>query len=103
MLTRNRYQRLIHEQYPYMQEDIERRGMAAYVSEVAIDAGLIQTPEFMRSRRFATSSLGSQHGCDAEERGVIHLQSMEPSKTGSNSCLPYEIEEYEPARKGNYE
>ncbi|KZP04886.1 hypothetical protein FIBSPDRAFT_1054398 [Athelia psychrophila] len=44
MVTRNRFKRLIHEQYPHMQEDIEHGGMAAYISEVAIDAALMDAP-----------------------------------------------------------
>ncbi|KZP14821.1 hypothetical protein FIBSPDRAFT_1048594 [Athelia psychrophila] len=44
LVTRNRFKRLIHEQYPHMQEDIDRGGMVAYISEVAIDAALIDTP-----------------------------------------------------------
>ncbi|KZP24959.1 hypothetical protein FIBSPDRAFT_856313, partial [Athelia psychrophila] len=44
IVTRNRFKKLIHEQYPRIQEDIERGGMAAYVSEVAIDAGLMDMP-----------------------------------------------------------
>ncbi|KZP14778.1 hypothetical protein FIBSPDRAFT_959370 [Athelia psychrophila] len=44
IVTHGRFKRLIHEQYPRMQEDIEHGGMAAYISEVAIDAALMDIP-----------------------------------------------------------
>ncbi|KZP15327.1 hypothetical protein FIBSPDRAFT_1048252 [Athelia psychrophila] len=111
ILTRNRLRRLINEQYPHMQEDIKRGGMAAYVSEVAIDPGLVpnSTSAHIRARFAASTQAQASHaGDDAEGAGLIPLRSMEPSNTSGKSShsqlqLPYAIEDYEPARKHNYE
>ncbi|KZP02527.1 hypothetical protein FIBSPDRAFT_905770, partial [Athelia psychrophila] len=81
IITRGRFRRLINEQYPYLQEDIERGGMAAYISEVAIDPGLVRSSESIHRRsRVATSSQGSHTERDAGVTGIIHLRSMEPSR-----------------------
>lgn len=94
MLTRNRFRRLIDEQYPRLQEDIERGGMAAYISEVAIDPGLVLTSTSAHIRaRVSTSSHGSHTGGDADEAGIIHLRSVELSdENKSHGRLPYVIE-----------
>ncbi|KZP25022.1 hypothetical protein FIBSPDRAFT_929571 [Athelia psychrophila] len=103
MITRNRFKRLIHEQYPYLQEDIERGGMAAYVSEVAIDPGLVQSDSAHRRSRVATSSPGPRTD-GYPDAGVIHLRSMESSRTrDSTGSLPYVVEAYEPSKKFDYE
>ncbi|KZP23091.1 hypothetical protein FIBSPDRAFT_930796 [Athelia psychrophila] len=107
IITRGRFRRLINEQYPYLQEDIERGGMAAYISEVAIDPGLVRSSESIHRRsRVASSSQGSHTERDAGVTGIIHLRSMEPSRVGddtNHSRLPYVTEAYEPSRKDDYE
>ncbi|KZP25073.1 hypothetical protein FIBSPDRAFT_929611 [Athelia psychrophila] len=110
IVTRDRLRHLINEQYPRLQEDIERGGMAAYVSEVAIDPGLVpnSTSAHIRARAASTQAQASHAGDDAEGAGLIPLRSMEPSNTSGKSShsqlqLPYAIEDYEPARKHDYE
>lgn len=44
MVTRNRFKRLIHEQFARILQVIERGGMAAYISGLAIDAALTDSP-----------------------------------------------------------
>ncbi|KZP04354.1 hypothetical protein FIBSPDRAFT_1054733 [Athelia psychrophila] len=65
VVTHNRFKRLIHQQYPHMQGDIDRGGMAAYISEVAIDAALIDSPPAPRS----TTPIASSRIGDVEEGG----------------------------------
>ncbi|KZP15342.1 hypothetical protein FIBSPDRAFT_1048265 [Athelia psychrophila] len=101
IVTRDRFRRLINEQYPRLQEDIERGGMAAYVSEVAVDPGLLLTSTSAHIRTRVAI------GDDAEDAGLIPLKSMEPSNANGKSShsqlqLPYAIEDYEPARKHDY-
>lgn len=55
--------------------------MAAYVSEVAIDAALLDVPYIRTPARVASSSQSSQVGSDAVEGDDIQL--VEAGKTGS--------------------
>ncbi|KZP28695.1 hypothetical protein FIBSPDRAFT_1039439 [Athelia psychrophila] len=68
MVTRNRFKRLIHEQYPRMQEDIDHGGMAAYISEVAIDAALMNVPPAKGSTGPSLVGDGAGGGGDIELR-----------------------------------
>ncbi|KZP25062.1 hypothetical protein FIBSPDRAFT_929604 [Athelia psychrophila] len=79
MLTRKRFARSINAEYPHLQADIEHRGMAAYISEVAIDPGII-TGLNSASSQVATSSQRSHPGDDAEGAGLITLRYMGPSE-----------------------
>ncbi|KZP03719.1 hypothetical protein FIBSPDRAFT_1055116 [Athelia psychrophila] len=90
VIARNRFRRLIHEQYPYMQEDIDRGGMAAYVSEVAIDAGLTRSLESARGRARVSTPSHDSLGPNADP-GIMQLGNMEKSKTGDSTghSLPY--------------
>ncbi|KZP15334.1 hypothetical protein FIBSPDRAFT_958988 [Athelia psychrophila] len=111
LITRHRFRRLINEQYPRLQEDIEHDGMTTYISEVAIDPGLVPNSTSAKLRARAATSSQAQASYardDAEEAGLISLRSMEPSNTSGKSShsqlqLPYAIEAYEPARKHDYE
>lgn len=87
MVTRNRFKRLIHEQYPRMLQDIESGGMAAYISEVAIDAALVDRADAPPSKR-PTGSPTSYSGYEAGEGegDAIHL--LRPLQTGSYLRLP---------------
>ncbi|KZP28699.1 hypothetical protein FIBSPDRAFT_947527 [Athelia psychrophila] len=78
MVTRNRFKRLIHEQYPHMQEDIEHGGMAAYISEVAIDAALMDAPP-------AKGSTGPSHIED--ETGGGDAMELRHRQTGKRSAV----------------
>ncbi|KAF7986327.1 hypothetical protein HWV62_35304 [Athelia sp. TMB] len=92
IVTRNRFKRLIHEQYPAMQEDIEnsgRLGMAAYISEVAIDAALIDESPASSSRSSLHSSRGDDESC-GETIGMGHMQTISSS---NYLTLLYETEE----------
>ncbi|KZP25049.1 hypothetical protein FIBSPDRAFT_403044 [Athelia psychrophila] len=90
VIARNRFRRLIHEQYPYMQEDIDRGGMAAYISEVAIDAGLTRSLESARGRARVSTPSHDSLGPNADP-GIMQLGNMEKSKTGDSTghSLPY--------------
>ncbi|KAF7986301.1 hypothetical protein HWV62_35252 [Athelia sp. TMB] len=102
ILARQRFRHLINLQFPRLQDDIDRGGMAAYISEVAIDAALVNTPEAVRITRVASSDSGGDAG--EYDRNAVGLRPMDsdPSKNGSGSAnlgLPYEIEALELAGK----
>ncbi|KAF7986357.1 hypothetical protein HWV62_35364 [Athelia sp. TMB] len=93
IVTRNRYKRLIHEQYPAMQEDIEnggRLGMAAYISEVAIDAALVDPPSPVTGHQ---STSHDSHAGEGEEGEGISLRRRQAGSSSSYLQLPYELEE----------
>ncbi|KZP05556.1 hypothetical protein FIBSPDRAFT_967186 [Athelia psychrophila] len=82
MVTRDRFKRLIHEQYPRMLDDIERGGMAAYISEVAINAALIDVSSAERRTGSSESScIGDETG-DGNPVGLRHMQ------VGSSASYP---------------
>ncbi|KZP14761.1 hypothetical protein FIBSPDRAFT_867881 [Athelia psychrophila] len=84
MVTHNRFKRLIHEQYPRIREDIEHGGMAAYISEVAIDTALIDKP----SAKGYTSSTESSRFDDTEEAGEsIELRRRQTGSSASSRGL----------------
>ncbi|KZP13556.1 hypothetical protein FIBSPDRAFT_897326 [Athelia psychrophila] len=90
LATHNRFKRLIHEQYPRMQEDIDHGGMAAYISEVAIDAALINKP----SAQGHTSS--AENTCIEDETEEGHIVGQRNIQVGSGASylrLPYVVEE----------
>ncbi|KZP13198.1 hypothetical protein FIBSPDRAFT_936470 [Athelia psychrophila] len=89
IVTRNRFKRLIHEQYPLIQEDIDRGGMAAYISEVAIDAALMDVPPV----KGQTSSSLSSH--TEHEAGDISMGHLRARSNLSHPELPYIIEEFQ--------
>ncbi|KAF7986324.1 hypothetical protein HWV62_35298 [Athelia sp. TMB] len=92
--TRNRLKRLVREQYPARQEDIEnggRPGMAAYISEVAIDSALMDKSPASSSRSSLHSSRSGNEGRE-ETFGTEHTQTVISS---SYLQLPYAIEELE--------
>ncbi|KZP25054.1 hypothetical protein FIBSPDRAFT_1041830 [Athelia psychrophila] len=99
IITRARLRHLINEQYPRLQEDIERGGMAAYISEVAVDPGLVLTSNSPPNRVAAPSQV-VHTGDDAEVTGLIPLRPMERSN-GNSSHLAQE--DCEPSRKHSYE
>lgn len=91
VVTHNRFKHLIHEQFPRMQEDIERGGMAAYISEVAIDAALVDK----LSATGHTTSVVSLHIADAEDVGEnIELRNRQVGSSVSHLQLPYAVEEF---------
>ena len=55
LLVRERLQKGIHEKYPMMQDDLQRRGMASFLRDVEIEVGLLDMNnderEFLRRRR----------------------------------------------------
>ncbi|KZP19008.1 hypothetical protein FIBSPDRAFT_893019 [Athelia psychrophila] len=90
MVTHNRFKRLIHEQFPRMQEDIDHGGMAAYISEVAIDAALIDKPSAQGHTGSAESSfMGDETG----EANAVGLRHMPVGSSASYLRLPYIVEE----------
>ncbi|KZP07930.1 hypothetical protein FIBSPDRAFT_996584 [Athelia psychrophila] len=91
IVARNRLKRLIHEQYPRMLEDIERGGMAAYISEVAIDTALM--PDKTSSKSRISSSESSFVGDDAGDN--IGLRCLDTGSSASYLRLPYIVEELE--------
>ncbi|KZP07926.1 hypothetical protein FIBSPDRAFT_996577 [Athelia psychrophila] len=90
IVTRNCFKRLIHEQYPLMLEDIDRGGMAAYISEVAIDAALMLDKS---SSKGHISSESSFIGDDAGGADNISLRRLETGGSASYLRLPYVVEE----------
>ncbi|KZP24966.1 hypothetical protein FIBSPDRAFT_950668 [Athelia psychrophila] len=92
IVTRNRFKKLIHEQYPRIQEDIERGGMAAYVSEVAIDAGLMDMPPVTGR---TTTSPSSHTGHEAEGEDAISMSHLRGRSSGNHLQLPYDFEEFQ--------
>lgn len=60
-----------------MQEDIEHGGMAAYITEVAIDAALINTPSAEgRPGPFQTSQT-PYNGDETSDGDAIHLRNLQ--------------------------
>lgn len=89
MITHTHLKRLIHEQYPNMQEDVDRGGMAAYISDVAIDAALLDKPS-------ATGNITSFEGSQiahAEGRESIELRRRQVGTSASYLRLPYTVKE----------
>ncbi|KZP08590.1 hypothetical protein FIBSPDRAFT_874411 [Athelia psychrophila] len=74
MITHNRFKRLIHEQYPRMQEDIEHGGMAAYISDVAIDTALVEAPYAKGYTGSAESSFIRDEAEDGDAIDLRHVQ-----------------------------
>ncbi|KAF7986264.1 hypothetical protein HWV62_35178 [Athelia sp. TMB] len=105
---RSRFRRLINEQYPRLQEDINQGGMAAYVNEVAIDAALTATP-ISACAPVRVASSDSVSGEGGGGRDDISLRNLEPSpgmdirSTSAGLGLPYEIEDLQFSRKYNRE
>ncbi|KZP05545.1 hypothetical protein FIBSPDRAFT_1054027 [Athelia psychrophila] len=91
IVARKRLKRLIHVQYPHMLEDIECGGMAAYVSEVAIDAALMPDKPFSRER--SSSPESSFIGEDAGGWDTIELSPRQTGSSASYLRLPYVVEE----------
>ncbi|KZP24969.1 hypothetical protein FIBSPDRAFT_929535 [Athelia psychrophila] len=92
IVTRNRFKKLIHEQYPRIHEDIERGGMAAYVSEVAIDAGLMDVPPVNGQ---TGSSLSSHIGHEPEGEDAISMSHLRGRSSANHLQLPYDFEEFQ--------
>ncbi|KZP14776.1 hypothetical protein FIBSPDRAFT_935566 [Athelia psychrophila] len=78
MVTHNHFKELIHKDYPKLQEDIDRRGMAAYISEVAIDAALMDVPPAIRSTGV------SPHENEAGDGDSIELRHRQTGSSGSD-------------------
>ncbi|KZP15115.1 hypothetical protein FIBSPDRAFT_90657 [Athelia psychrophila] len=74
IVTRNRFKKLIHKQFPRIQEDIERGGMAAYISEVAIDAALMDVPHVRGQTSFSLSSYTGHEGEGGDAISMGHLR-----------------------------
>ncbi|KAF7986265.1 hypothetical protein HWV62_35180 [Athelia sp. TMB] len=108
IVARRRFRRLINEQYPRLQEDINRGGMAAYISEIAIDAALVATPETVRIQVRA-ASLDSGSDEDGGSRNSIGLRRMDsdPRKNNSSGSVDlgrsYEIVDLQLSGRHNYE
>lgn len=92
LVTRNRFKKLIHEQYPQIQEDINRGGTAAYVSEVAIDAALMDVPS-VKGKTGSSSSSHTHTGHDAEGELAISMGHLHERSSVSHLQVPYVIEE----------
>ncbi|KZP03519.1 hypothetical protein FIBSPDRAFT_941478 [Athelia psychrophila] len=91
VVARKSLKRLIHEQYPHMLEDIECGGMAAYVSEVAIDAALM--PDKPSSKECSSFPESSFIGEDAGGWNTIELNPRQTGSSASYLRLPYVVEE----------
>ncbi|KZP11602.1 hypothetical protein FIBSPDRAFT_962136 [Athelia psychrophila] len=74
MVTRNRFKRLIHEQFPRMQQDIERGGMAAYISEVAIDAAMADSQPVKGQTGASQSSYSGDEAGGGDIISLRHVQ-----------------------------
>ncbi|KZP21782.1 hypothetical protein FIBSPDRAFT_1044052 [Athelia psychrophila] len=92
IVTRNRFKKLIHEQFPRIQEDIERGGMAAYISEVAIDAALMDVPPVRGQTGFSLSSY-TRHEEEGED--AISMGHLRGRSSVSHLQMPYIIEEFQ--------
>ena len=108
IFARRRVKRLINEQYPRLQEDINRGGMAAYISEIAIDAALVATPETLRIPvRVASLDSGSDgHGGGRDGIGLRRMDSNPRKNDNSGSVnlgLPYEIVGLQLSEKHTYQ
>ncbi|KZP15861.1 hypothetical protein FIBSPDRAFT_866759 [Athelia psychrophila] len=92
IVTRNRFKKLIHEQYPFIQEDIDRGCMSAYISEVAIDAALMGSTTVKGP---AKSSPSSHMGYEAGGEGAIGMGNLRVGSSVSHLRLPYDFEEFQ--------
>lgn len=69
-----------------MQEDIERGGMAAYISEIAIDAALMDVPHVNDQTNTQSAYFGEEAGGKAGAEDVRMNQML--------VGLPYDVEEF---------
>ncbi|KZP14765.1 hypothetical protein FIBSPDRAFT_100323 [Athelia psychrophila] len=90
VVTHDRFKLKIKKQFPYMQEDIDRRGMAAYISEVAIDSALIDA----LSTTEHTTSATRTRTRDTEEGGdSVQTRRRQTGSSASHLGLPSAGEE----------
>lgn len=73
-----------------MREDIERDGMAAYVSEVAINTALMDAPFSEGKTGFNESPCVGDETGDGNTAGLRHMQA---GSSASYLRLPYMVEE----------